>query len=197
MDTSISVRQIYFYFCHIIARSFLIAILCLMLLSSIVFFTYMGDLLLFSKNNSSKNPLFGTYLIVSPSMVPTIGVNDAIVIKRVDNDKYDVGDIVTFVSNDINYKGLLVTHRIVHKESLNSEESLYTTKGDNNYVEDPAYVKTNAICGKVLFKIPKVGYVKEFFSKPVHYFICLLIPALIFILYDIMRILMMMKKKVF
>lgn len=193
----VSVRQTFFYFCHIIARSILIAILCLMLLSSCVFFIYMGDFLLFSKNHSSKNPLFGTYVIVSPSMVPTIGVNDAIVIKRLDDDQYDVGDIVTFVSNDANYKGLLITHRIVHKENINSNESIYTTKGDNNYVEDPTYVKTDAIYGKVLFKIPKIGYIKAFFEKPIHYYLCLLIPALIFIIYDLFRILFMMKKKVF
>ena len=194
MTNTIIIRQTFFYFCHIIARSILIAILCLMLLLSSLFFIYVGDLLLFSKNHSSKNPLFGTYLIVSPSMVPTIGVNDAIVIKRLDNDQYDVGDIVTFISNDANYKGLLVTHRIVNKESVGSKESIYTTKGDNNYVEDPTYVKTDNIYGKVLFKIPK-GYIKSFFEKPIHYFICLLIPALIFILYDIGRIFKMMKKK--
>ena len=195
MTNTIIIRQTFFYFCHIIARSILIAILCLMLILSSLFFIYVGDLLLFSKNHSSKNPLFGTYVIVSPSMVPTIGVNDAIVIKRLDNDQYDVGDIVTFISNDANYKGLLVTHRIVNKESVGSKESIYTTKGDNNYVEDPTYVKTDNIYGKVLFKIPKVGYIKSFFEKPIHYFICLLIPALIFILYDIGRIFKMMKKK--
>ena len=195
MTNTIIIRQTFFYFFFIITRSILIAILCLMLLLSSLFFIYIGDLLLFFKYHSSKNPLFGTYLIVSPSMVPTIGVNDAIVIKRLDNDQYDVGDIVTFISNDANYKGLLVTHRIVNKESVGSKESIYTTKGDNNYVEDPTYVKTDNIYGKVLFKIPKVGYIKSFFEKPIHYFICLLIPALIFILYDIGRIFKMMKKK--
>ena len=142
-----------------------------------------------------KNPLFGAYVIVSPSMVPTISVNDGIVIKRVDNDQYDVGDIITFVSNDANYKGLLVTHRIVHKKSITKNESIYTTKGDNNSLEDSAYVMTDAICGKVLFRIPKIGYVKDFFSKPIHYFLCLLIPAFIFVFYDIHRIISLFKKK--
>ena len=166
-----------------------------MLIPGFLFFIYMGDLLLFSNNNQMKNPLFGAYVIVSPSMVPTISVNDGIVIKRVDNDQYDVGDIITFVSNDANYKGLLVTHRIVHKKSISKNESIYTTKGDNNSLEDSAYVMTDAICGKVLFRIPKIGYVKDFFSKPIHYFLCLLIPAFIFVFYDIHRIISLFKKK--
>lgn len=183
------------YFCRIVTRSFFIAILCFMLIPGFLFFIYMGDLLLFSNNSQMKNPLFGAYVIVSPSMVPTISVNDGIVIKRVDNDQYDVGDIITFVSNDVNYKGLLVTHRIVHKKSISKNESIYTTKGDNNSLEDSAYVMTDAICGKVLFRIPKIGYVKDFFSKPIHYFLCLLIPAFIFVFYDIHRIISLFKKK--
>ena len=162
------------YFCRIIARSFFIAILCFMLIPGFLFFIYMGDLLLFSNNSQMKNPLFGAYVIVSPSMVPTISVNDGIVIKRVDNDQYDVGDIITFVSNDANYKGLLVTHRIIHKKSISKNESIYTTKGDNNSLEDSAYVMTDAICGKVLFRIPKVGYmlgsIRQYFFKILTYF---------------------------
>ena len=82
------------YFCRIVTRSFFIGILCFMLIPGFLFFVYMGDLLLFSNNNQMKNPLFGAYVIVSPSMVPTISVNDGIVIKRVDNDKYKVGDTI-------------------------------------------------------------------------------------------------------
>jgi signal peptidase I len=190
-----TIKSSFFYFFHIVARSFFIAILCLMVLSGFVFFLYMGDLLFISKDTNLKKPLFGTYLIVSPSMVPTINVNDVIIIKRFDGDQYDVGDIITFVSNDINYKGLLVTHRIVHKESVGNNESIYTTKGDNNLLEDSAIVNTSSICGKVLFRIPKVGYIKEFFTKPINYFICLLIPTLFFILYELFRILFVIRKK--
>ena len=96
----------------------------------------------------------------------TIMINDAIVIKRVDNDKYKIGDIITFISSDSNYKGLTITHRVVDKLAVGEKNSIYTTKGDNNRVIDPATVSTRDIYGKVLFKIPKIGYMQDFFSKP-------------------------------
>ena len=193
-------NQIYVvsYITRFVTRAFLISILCFMILFSVVITCYLGDLLINSKSGKPKNPLFSTYVIVSPSMVPTIKINDAIVIKRVDNDGYKIGDIITFTSSDINYKNLMVTHRIVNKENISYKNSVYTTKGDNNLRVDPSSVQTNAIHGRVLFKIPKVGYIKDFFSKPINYFLCLLIPAIIFILYDVLRIFIMMyKKKVF
>ena len=175
---------------NFILRAFLISFLCLLLVFGLVMAVYFGDLLI-----KDKSPLFSTYLIVTPSMVPTIKIDDAIVVKRVDNDKYNVGDIITFESNDSNYEGLAVTHRIVEKHNLGDKNSVYTTKGDNNKVIDPVSVKTEAIYGKVLFKVPSVGKIKEFFSHPANYLKCLLIPAVIFFIYNMTKIFIVMKKK--
>ena len=182
------------YLSNFITRAFLISILCLVLVFFILITVYLGDLLINSNSKQQKSPIFGTYIIVSPSMVPTIMINDAIIIKRVDNDKYNVGDIITFSSEDTDYKGLAVTHRIVNKKTVNLNNSVYTTKGDNNRVVDPSLVKTSSIYGKVLFRIPKIGYIKSFFSKPINYFVCLLIPSIIFICYDFGRIFLMINR---
>ena len=175
---------------NFVLRAFLIALLCLLLGFGLIMVVYLGDLLI-----KDKSPLFSTYVIVTPSMVPTIEIDDAIVVKRVDNDKYRVGDIITFESNDSNYEGLAVTHRIVEKHSLGDSTSVYTTKGDNNKVIYPVSVKTDSIYGKVLFKVPSVGKIKEFFSHPANYLKCLLIPAIIFFIYNMTKIFVVMKKK--
>ena len=175
---------------HFVLRAFLIALLCLLLGFGLIVFVYLGDMLV-----KGESPLFSAYVIVSPSMVPTIKIDDAIVVKRVDNDNYKVGDIITFASKDSNYEGLAVTHRIVEKHKLDDNTSVYTTKGDNNQVIDPVSVKTDAIYGKVLFKVPKVGKIQEFFSHPANYLVCLLGPAIIFISYEITRIFVVMNKK--
>lgn len=183
------------YLSHFVARAFLIAIICFLTLFGLVLFAYMGDLVLNMKNGTLKNPLFSAYVIVSPSMVPTIQINDAIVVKRIDYDKYNIGDIITFSSSDINYEGLAVTHRIVNKERYSSDESIYTTKGDNNNIVDPATVKTSSIYGRVVLKIPSIGYARDFFSTPWHFFACLLIPTVLIIIYDLIRIFYMMRQK--
>ena len=180
------------YFFHFIARAFLIAILCMMLLIVLIFFLYLGDILI---TGGSATPLFSTYIVVSESMVPTIDVNDAIVVKRENDRNYNIGDIITFNSSIENYEGEAVTHRIVNKESATSDSSIYTTKGDNNSRIDPATVRTESIYGKVLFKIPNLGTIQSFFAKPSNFFISLIIPAMIVILYDIGRILFIMNRR--
>ena len=178
------------YIFHFVLRAFLIALLCLLLGFGLIVFIYFGDMLI-----KGKSPLFSTYVIVTPSMVPTIKIDDAIIVKRVDNDNYKVGDIITFNSKDANYEGLAVTHRIVDKQTIDKKMSIYTTKGDNNKVIDPVSVKTDNIYGKVLFKVPKVGKIQSFFSHPANYLYCLLVPAIIFILYDVTKIFIMINKK--
>ena len=178
------------YMSHFVLRAFLIALLCLLLGFGGIVCIYLGDMLI-----KGDNPLFSTYAIVTPSMVPTIKIDDAIVVQRVDNDNYKVGDIITFASNDVNYEGLAITHRIVDKQTIDNKTSVYTTKGDNNKVIDPVSVKTDSIYGKVLFKIPKVGKIQEFFSHPANYLLCLLVPAVIFIGYDVVKIFTTMNKK--
>ena len=194
-NTSLNSLHIIKYLSKFVTRAFLIAILSFMCLFGAILMLYLGDLLVNSRNGTYKNPLFSAYVIVSESMVPTIEINDAIVVKRDDHDKYNVGDIITFESSDINYEGLTVTHRIVNKEGVSKESSVYTTKGDNNSVADPASVYTDSIYGKVLFKIPKVGYVEQFFSRPTNFFICLLIPAFIFVIYELTRIGILITRK--
>ena len=174
-------------------HSFLVAILVFLIILVFLVTFYYSDLILNSSGCSFRKPLFSTYIIASQSMLPTIKVNDAIFIKRVDNDNYNVGDIVTFVSSDENYNGLKITHRIVKKQNISKNQSLYTTKGDNNPIPDRKRTNTSNIYGKVYFVIPKLGYVQSFLSQPINFALCILVPAGAVIIYDVLRILKALK----
>lgn len=176
------------YLSYFVGRAFLLSIFCFVGLIALLVVVYFGDLIINLSSGKSNRPLFNSYVIVSQSMVPTININDAIIVKRVDHDNYKIGDIISFSSSDINYKGLTITHRIIDKQSSSDTNSIYTTKGDNNLVADYAGVKTDQIYGRVLFIIPKIGYIHSFFSKPSNFFICLLIPILMIIGYDAFKI---------
>ena len=132
--------------------------------------------------------MFGAYVIVSPSMVPTINVNDGIVVQRVDKEvNLKVGDVITFESNDISYDGLTVTHRIVGKQLVQTGEYVYRTKGDNNVKEDSSLVKFPDIYGKVVMKIPMIGYIYNFLTTPVGFIISIIIPITIIIFSNVLR----------
>ncbi len=99
--------------------------------------------------------LFGysVFNVATGSMAPTINQNDIIVVKRYDN--YEVGDIVTFKS-DNEY----ITHRIV---TVN--ENNYVTKGDANNAKDVAITKDKVI-GKVIKISTKAGVWHKVLTTP-------------------------------
>ena len=183
--------QFYSYF---VARAFLIAIFGLLLILAVLFAIYFGDLFFNVKTGNYNSPIFNGYVIVSPSMVPTINIKDAIVIKRINDDRYNVGDIISFYSTEYDQDGMVVTHRVIRKNSVATNLSSYVTKGDNNTNPDRKTVPTSNIYGKVFLIIPKLGYVQSFLSEPLHFALCILIPALVVIIYDVIRISKAFKK---
>ena len=99
---------------------------------------------------------FSVFNIVSESMEPTIEVNDLIVIEKCLEKEIQEKDVITFERQD----GSIVTHRIIKIEKENGE-NVYTTKGDNNDIEDFETIKHSQIYGKYLFKINGMGKFAE------------------------------------
>lgn len=183
------------YVLKLVLRAVLIAtFIVLLVLFGVMAICYV-DSLYNTKNGISKSPLFGAYVIVTESMIPTIKVNDAVIIKRVDDSNVNIGDIITFSSNDKKYTGLTITHRVVGKQLSADGDYIYRTKGDNNILEDTALVNLENIYGKVLFKIPKIGYIQKFVSSPAGFVMSIVIPVIIIIFYEVYRVRKVAKEK--
>lgn len=193
-ETKYTALQKMYYYAHFLTKSFLLAVMTLIILVFSFLTFYFGDLMYNVKSGNYKSPLLSAYVIASPSMVPTIKVNDAVIIKRVNNDNLQVGDIITFANDDLNVNGYTITHRIVGKEQTSNGEYIYYTKGDNNNREDNGIVKKEDIYGKVILKIPKIGFIQNFITKPTGFFISILVPMTLFVFYELIRVLKTMKK---
>ena len=101
----------------------------------------------------------------SGSMSPAIGVGDLAVSQTVDASSLKRGDIVSVV----NATGNRVTHRVVNVASQGAARQL-TLKGDANRSPDvEVYTVTRA--EKVLFDVPKGGYVVDAATSPVGLFV--------------------------
>ena len=101
----------------------------------------------------------------SGSMSPAIGVGDLAVSQTVDASSLKRGDIVSVV----NGTGNRVTHRVVNVASQGAARQL-TLKGDANRSPDvEVYTVTRA--EKVLFDVPKAGYVVDAATSPVGLFV--------------------------
>ena len=91
--------------------------------------------------------------IASNSMNPLIYRGDSVIISQNKNNKvYKKGDIISFDSNGRN-----TVHRITEIEEKNGQY-YYHTKGDNNNSEDGYLVPSNNVYGKVVMRIPLIGY---------------------------------------
>jgi signal peptidase I len=81
---------------------------------------------------------------------------DIIVLKGVNFEKLEVGEIIVFQSG-LNYP---IIHRVVNKDDV------IQTKGDHNPTQiintklDERYITTDELIGKAWFRIPWLGYIK-------------------------------------
>ena len=71
----------------------------------------------------------------------------------------------------------------------------YRTKGDHNNTQDFALIAPNEVLGKVYLQIPVVGYLQSFLSKPIGWIVVIVIPCLLIIGSDILKIGKVVSKK--
>lgn len=132
--------------------------------------------------------------VESYSMEPTINKGD-LIICEVTNDigyEYEVGDIVTFPI-DIDGVQTYNTHRIV--EVIEDDGiTYYVTQGDNletNPVPDEEMQTSSSIVAKYTGnKIAGIGNFFGFIRTQLGFFLCVLLPMILFFIYEAIRVVM-------
>ena len=93
-------------FGHLISSILLYALLMILLVVVLMVGATVVDHFVSSNGSEKKSPLFGAYVIISPSMVPNINVYDAVVTIRSSKEKIEMYDVITFLSKDIETHGI-------------------------------------------------------------------------------------------
>ena len=162
------------------------AIIVMLILVGILLFAYFIDIKRRAANIES--PLYGAYVIVSGSMEPIIKIRDAVITRRVDSiDDISRGDVVTYRAMDESYYGILITHRVIDIQKK-GDKTIFITKGDNNETIDRSPIEFGQITGKVIMRVPKIGYVKYFLVSSYGWIIAIVIPSFAIIGYDIFKL---------
>ena len=100
-------------------------------------------------------------VVVSQSMVPTLGVGDFILVGQIKNfedikaEPIPEGEILVFLRPGTTNE--YIVHRAIDKFYMNDQWQ-FVTKGDNNNVQDSRPVSETRVMGKVVGKIPVLGY---------------------------------------
>ena len=111
-----------------------------------------------------------------------IEVGDLIFVGKADPAQLKEGDVIAFMQGSI-----VMTHRIVEIQTDESGQRDFITKGDANNAEDQAPVTEDRLVGVYHSRIPKVGDVVMFFQTPLGMLLCIGVPLLAFIIYDVIR----------
>ena len=127
-------------------------------------------------------------VVKTDSMAPTFYSGDLILIKKCDTSKLTEGDIICF-HTIINNEYALNTHRI---EKIDENENIrsYTTKGDNNAISDTHIISDGDIVGKYVGKLSKFGHVMDFLSSSMGFLIVIVLPMLLFFIYQVYHLIM-------
>lgn len=142
-----------------------------------------------------KTAPLGLYTIISPSMTPDIAVYDVVLVVKTNPEEIEIGDIISYYSTKTNIFGTTpITHRVVEKFDTNQGIS-FRTKGDANPVIDNEIISSSSVIGTVKFVIPQLGRIQFFLASKAGWFIVILIPAVGIIIYDMIKLMKLIRVK--
>ncbi|MGN0804854.1 MAG: signal peptidase I [Candidatus Coproplasma sp.] len=118
-------------------------------------------------------------------------------LKQSEASKLEVGDIITFKTNQIlEGKYVLNTHRIVAiNTGSEGNASSYITKGDNNLANDSGFVMISDIVGVYQGKAPGIGHVFLFMGSTTGFFVCIVLPTLLIVVYCAVNLVLVIRKE--
>jgi signal peptidase len=115
------------------------------------------------------------YTVRSGSMAPAIDTGDVVVTRTIEPLAARAGQIVTFFDPDGSER--LITHRVraLHRVGDRVE---FVTQGDANTGQEHWNVASDGEIGRVLYRIPKLGYALIWIQGPVGRIALVVLPTL-------------------
>ena len=124
-------------------------------------------------------------VVLSGSMEPALGTGDVTVVRSIAPVDARPGDIVTF--RDPADAERLITHR-VRSMTIQGDAVQFVTRGDANNVSERWRVAANGEIGRVLYRIPELGWALTF-ARSKGLFVLLLGAALVLlVVFELMAI---------
>lgn len=138
--------------------------------------------------NRNDRQLFGyrAYIVLSDSMSKTdFDAGDLVLVKEMkDYSALKEGDIISYISQNTENYGEVVTHKIRRVTIDASGQPGFITYGTTTDTDDETVVTYPYILGKYTNHIPNVGTFFQFLKTPQGYFVCIFIPFMLLILYQ-------------
>lgn len=124
-------------------------------------------------------------IVLTDSMYPVIESGDLIICNTANAEEIAEGDVISFYDPMGNGTSV-VTHRVLEIVKEDGEIS-FRTKGDNNNAEDQVLVPADSLIGIYQTRIPKVGNVAMFMQTTTGLIVCVVLPIVLLVGYDVLR----------
>lgn len=149
-----------------------------------------------SFTNKDEVPDFAGMLpliVLTDSMSPVIDSGDLIICSTVEAEDVKEKDIISFFDPAGNGTSI-VTHRVIEVIEADGQR-MFRTKGDFNNTEDKDLVPGDKLVGTYKMRIPGAGHVAMFMQSTAGLIVCVVLPILLIVGYDIIRRRMYEKNK--
>jgi signal peptidase len=146
------------------------------------------SLIVRSFTNPNEVPRIGKWLplvVMTDSMYPEIESGDLIICEVTDPEDVQIKDVISFFDPAGNGTSV-VTHRV---EEITEKDGViyFSTKGDANNTADDMPVPADKLVGKYHSRIGGVGHVVMFMQTTQGLLLCVVLPIIILIAYDMIR----------
>jgi len=161
------------------------AVLCVILIPILIINI---TLIIKSYTNTDEVPSVSGYLpliVLTDSMYPEIESGDLIICHTEKPENVKEGDVIAFFDPAGNGSSV-VTHRVMEITEVDGEIA-YITKGDANNIEDEKPVPGENLVGVYKTRIAGMGSVAMFMQSTQGLILCVVVPILLLIGYDVIR----------
>ena len=141
-----------------------------------------------SYTNQEEVPSIGgvfPLIVLTDSMQPEIDGGDLIICHTIEADDVKDGDVIAFFDPAGNGTSIL-THRVTDVVKDGGSVS-FKTKGDANNAEDRMLVEEDDLVGIYQSRIKGAGNIAMFMQSTTGLIICVVLPIILLVGYDLMR----------
>lgn len=140
--------------------------------------------------NEDEVPNFGglmPLIVLSDSMYPDIKSGDIIFCTTIDADEVKVDDVISFFDPEGGGSSAVITHKVREKYEENGI-TFFKTYGINNNTDDVIPVPETKLVGRYVdFRLPGAGHVALFMQTTAGFIVCVFLPLVLLVGYDIIR----------
>ncbi len=131
---------------------------------------------------------YRAFIVLSDSMKKTdFSAGDLALIKEVDPQTLQEGDIIAYISQNSSSFGQTITHKIRRLTTTPEGEPGFITYGTTTDTDDEKIVTYPYILGKYEAHIPKIGSFFQFLKSTPGYLVCIFLPFMLLILTEAVR----------